>query len=99
MKQQSYKIKHDFLFDSEDLDVTIPALDDKQSNISELKLSDVLAVKDEISFDRLLTKQKTNIVIVDDTGHCNNPASIRYKEFIIRCVYRKLFSRNYNVYR
>ena len=47
MKRQSYKIKHDFLFDSEDTEIVIPKPDSNVSEKSELKLSDALNAKDE----------------------------------------------------
>ena len=98
MKRQSYKIKHDFLFDGEDAKIVIPHLDSNISEKSELKISDVLGAKDENSFFKLITTEASNIVIVDDIGKCINPASERYKQFIIRCVCRKLINHNINVY-
>ena len=98
MKRQSYKIKHDFLFDVEDAEVVIPHLDSILSDKSELKLSDVFIAKDENAFNKLINGQKANVVIVDDIGECKNPASERYKQFIIRCVCCKLKNKNINVY-
>lgn len=98
MKRQSYKIKHDFLFVDEDTEIVIPQYDSNLSSKSELKLSDVLKAKDDESLYSLLDCNTPNIVIVDDIGPCINPASERYKQFIIRCVYRKLIKRNVNVY-
>ena len=98
MKHQSYKIKHDFLFDSEDTEIIIPHLDSNLSEKSELKLSDVLKAKDENSFFKLVNADISNVVIIDDIGRCINPASERYKQFIIRCIYRKLINHNINVY-
>ena len=98
MKHQSYKIKHDFLFDSEDTEIIIPHLDSNLSEKSELKLSDVLKAKDENSFFKLINAKISNVVIVDDIGKCVNPASERYKQFIIRSVCRKLMNHNINVY-
>ena len=98
MKRSSYKIKHDFLFDGEDTEIIIPHPSFEIVNKSELKLSDVLKAKDEKSFFKLAEAETQNIVIVDDIGDCINPASEQYKQFIIRCVYRKLKSQNINVY-
>lgn len=98
MKRQSYKIKHDFLFDSEDTEIVIPKPDSNVSEKSELKLSDALNAKDENSFYKLISQEAQDVIIIDDIGVCANPASERYKKFIIRCVYRKLISRNINVY-
>ena len=98
MKRQSYKIKHDFLFDSEDTEIIVPNLDSNLSNKNELKLSDVLKAKDEDSFFKLINEDTLNVVIIDDIGESINPASERYKQFIIRCVYRKLMNHNINVY-
>ena len=98
MKRQPYKIKHDFLFDGDDNPIDIPKLDSAISEVSELKLSDVLKAKDEFSFLKLIDTTKPNIVIKDDVGNCINPASERYKQFIIRCVCRKLMNYNINVY-
>lgn len=98
MKRQSYKIKHDFLFDSEDTEITIPQNDLCFLKKNEIKLSDALKAKDELSFNRLINEQTSNI-IVDDIGKCNNPASERYKQFIIRCIYRKLINRQISVCR
>lgn len=98
MKRQSYKIKHDFLFDSEDTKIEISKLDSDLSEKNELKLSDVLNTKDENSFYKLINQEIPNVVIVDDIGVCVNPASERYKQFIIRCVYRKLTKLDINVY-
>ena len=98
MKRQSYKIKHDFLFDCEDTEIIIPHLDSNLSGKCELKLSDVLNAKDENSFFKLVDDDTSNVVIIDDIGKCVNSASERYKQFIIRCVYRKLIDHNINVY-
>lgn len=97
-KRQSYKIKHDFLFDNEDTEISIPKHDSDLSEKSELKLSDVLSVKDESSFLKLINPKTSNVVIVDNIGECINPASEKYKQFIIRCVYRKLINHSINVY-
>ena len=70
MKRQSYKIKHDFLFDSEDTEITIPHLDSNLSEKSKLKLTDVLNAKDENSFFKLIDDNTFNVVIVDDIGKC-----------------------------
>lgn len=98
MKRQSYKIKHDFLFDCEDTEIIIPHLDSNLSEKCELKLSDVLNVKDEDSFFELIGDNTLNVVVIDDIGKVINPASERYKNFIIRCVYYKLINHNINVY-
>lgn len=98
MKRQSYKIKHDFLFDCEDTEIIIPHLDSNLSEKCELKLSDVLNAKDEDSFFELIGDNILNVVVIDDIGKVINPASERYKNFIIRCVYYKLINRNINVY-
>ena len=97
-KRQSYKIKHDFLFDKEDTEIVIPKLDFNLSEKNELRLSDVLKAKDEDSFFGLIDAEIPNVVIIDDIGECINPASERYKQFIIRCVCRKLINHNINVY-
>ena len=97
MKRQSYKIKHDFLFDSEDIEITIPRLNSDLCEKSELKLTDALNAKDEESFFELIG-DVSNVVIIDDIGKCLNPTSERYKQFIIRCVVQKLNSHNINVY-
>lgn len=99
MKRQSYKIKHDFLFDSEDTETIIPCLDSNLSEKSELRLSDALKAKDKNSFFKLINEKVPNIILIDDIGNCVNPASERYKQFIIRCVCRKLNAHNINVYR
>ena len=96
MKRQSYKIKHDFLFDNEDTEIIIPQYDSNLSEKNELKLSEILMAKDESSFNRLISEQIPN-VIIDDIGECKNPVSERYKQFIIRCVCRKLINRNINI--
>lgn len=98
MKRQSYKIKHDFLFDSEDTKIIVPHLDSNLSIENELKLSDVLNAKGKDSFFRLINAEISNVVIIDDIGECINPASERYKQFIIRCVCRKLMNHSINVY-
>ena len=98
MKRQSYKIKHDFLFDVEDTETVIPQPDSNLSEKNELKLSDALNAKDENSFFKLINAKISNVVIVDDIGKCVNPASERYKQFIMRCVCRKLMNHNINVY-
>ncbi len=98
MKRQSYKIKHDFLFDGDDSEISISSLDSAISEATVLKLSDVLKAKDENSFIKLIETGATNIVIKDDVGHCINPASERFKQFIIRCICRKLMNHNINVY-
>ena len=98
MKRQSYKIKHDFLFDCEDTELIIPHLDSNLSEKCELKLSDVLNAKDEDSFFELIGDNTLNVVVIDDIGKVINPASERYKKFIIRCVYYKLINCNINVY-
>ena len=54
MKRQSYKIKHDFLFDDEDVEIIVPQLDSNLSEINELKLSNILMAKDKKSFDKLI---------------------------------------------
>lgn len=98
MKRQSYKIKHDFLFDNDDNSIGIPKLDSVVSEVNELKLSDALKAKDEDSFMKLVDVNKACVVIKDDIGRCVNPASERYKQFIIRCIYRKLINHNIDVY-
>ena len=98
MKHQSYKIKHDFLFDSEDTEIIIPQFDSNLSEKSELKVSDVLNTKDESSFFNAINETISNIIIIDDIGKCINPSSERYKQFIIRCVYRKLTNHGFSVY-
>ena len=98
MKRQSYKIKHDFLFDSDDISIDIPKLDSAISEVNELKLSDILNAKDLDSFMRLIDISKNNVVIKDDIGDLINPASERYKQFIMRYVCQKLMSHNINVY-
>ena len=98
MKRPSYKIKHDFLFDVEDTETVIPQPDSNLSEKNELKLSDALNAKDENSFFKLINAKISNVVIVDDIGKCVNPASERYKQFIMRCVCRKLMNHNINVY-
>lgn len=98
MKHQSYKIKHDFLFDCDDIPLVIPKLDSAISEANELKLSDILSVKDEYSFMKLVGVSKQNIVIIDDIGECINPSSERYKQFILRCICRKLKNHNINAY-
>lgn len=95
MKRQSYKIKHDFLFDKKDEFVEIPHLDSTVSNITHLKLSNVLNAKDEQSFIKLFENNSSNVLIIDDIGNCINPASERYKQFIIRCICRK--AKDYNI--
>lgn len=97
MRRQSYKIKHDFLFGEEVTEVVIPKLDSNLSEINEIKLSDVLKAKDNESFNKLINSQILNLII-DDIGSCNNPASERYKQFIIKCVCRKLKKENIKVY-
>ena len=97
MKRQSYKIKHDFLFDGEDTDVTIPKSSTDIFENNEIRLSDVLKAKDENSFNKLFKDQLPNIII-DDIGKCDNPASERYKQFILRCIFHKLIKRNISVY-
>ena len=97
MKRQSYRIKHDFLFDSEDTEIVIPKLDSNLSRKNELRLSDVLNAKDESSFYKLIDENMSNLII-DDIGKCINPSSERYKRFIIRCVCHKLAKHNINVY-
>lgn len=98
MKRQSYKIKHDFLFDGDDISIDVPKLDSAVSDKNELKLSDALKTKNEDSLMNLIDTSKNNVVIKDDIGDCVNPASDRYKQFIIRCVRRKLMNHNINVY-
>ena len=98
MKRQSYKVKHDFLFDCDDSIGIIPKNDLNDSGACELKISNVLITKDEKTFLKLLDFTKPSVVLVDDIGECNNPASERYKQFIIRCVCRKLLNYNINVY-
>lgn len=98
MKRQSYKIKHDFLFDSEDTEAIVSHLDSNFSKKNELKLSDVLKAKDEDSFLKLINAETSDVIIIDDIGEGINPASKRYKQFIIRCVCRKLMNHNINVY-
>lgn len=97
MKRPSYKIKHDFLFDDEDNEIVAlqPSFNLPEKN--EIKLSDVLKAKDNNSFNQLISNQTPN-VIIDDIGECNNPASERYKQFIIRCICRKLIKQNITVY-
>ena len=97
MKRPSYKIKHDFLFDDEDNEIVAlqPSFNLPVKN--EIKLSDVLKAKDNNSFNQLISNQTPN-VIIDDIGECNNPASERYKQFIIRCICRKLIKHNITVY-
>lgn len=94
MKKHSYKIAHDCLFDEEDTLLNIPHPQSKLTKYSELKLSDVLKAKNNKQFDKLINIDSNNIVIVDDINKCLNPASERYKRFIIRCVCRKLIKRN-----
>lgn len=97
MKRQSYKIKHDFLFDSDDVSTEIPKVGSAISEANELKLSDVLNAKDEDSFMNLIDINRPIVVIKDDIGSCINPSSERYKQFIIRCVCRKLINHKINV--
>ena len=97
MRRQSYKIKHDFLFGEEDTEIVIPKLDSSLSEINKLKLSDVLKAKDNDSFNKLINSQIPNLII-DDVGCCNNPASERYKQFLLRCIYHKLIKNNIKVY-
>ena len=98
MKRPSYKIKHDFLFDREDDVIKIPHLDSNLSEKCELRLSNVLNAKDETSFLKLIDANIPNVIIIDDIGKCDNPASERYKQFIIRCICRKLIKHNITAY-
>ena len=98
MIKHSYRIKHDFLFDSDDTLITIPHLNSSVNDFFELKLSYVLKSKNEKTFMEGIDVTSSNILINDDIGQCTNPASERYKQFIIRCVYRKLSSYSLNVY-
>ncbi len=98
MKKQTYKIKHDFLFDVDDTPIDISENNLTVSNICELNLSDVLKTKDLDSFVSLIDFSARGVLIKDDIGECINPASERYKQFIIRCVCHKLSDLNINVY-
>ena len=98
MKRKSYKIKHDFLFDCDDSSIELAKCCSNFSEMNELKISDVLRTKDEDSFMKLIDASKTSVAIKDDIGSCVNPASERYKQFIIRCVCCKLKSRNITIY-
>lgn len=98
MKKQSYKIKHDFLFDVDDTPIDILKNNLAVSNISELNVSDVLNAKDLDSFVSLIDFSARGVLIKDDIGECINPAAERYKQFIIRCVYHKLSDLNINAY-
>ena len=97
MKRASYKIKHNFLFDCEDLDTEIPHFDNTFSIDCKLNLSDILNCKDIASFQKMIDGA-TQIIISDDIGKCNNPASERYKQFIVRCIYQKLASYKVKMY-
>ena len=97
MKRQSYKIKHDYLFDSDDDLLVIPKFNSDILKVNKLKLSDALTTNDEASLLKLIDSKKPNI-IVDDIGDCINPASEKYKQFMIRCVCRKLMKHNINIY-
>ena len=97
MKRQSYKIKHDYLFDSDDDLLAIPNFNSDILEVNKLKLSDVLITNDEASLLKLIDNKKPNI-IVDDIGDCINPASERYKQFMIRCVCQKITKYNVNIY-
>lgn len=96
--KQSYKIKHDFLFDSENLNFEISHLDSDQKDIAQINLTDVLNVTRADKFLKLIDLLNNNILIKDDIGKCVNPASERYKQFIIRCIARKIIDLSKNVY-
>lgn len=98
MKRQSYKIRHDFLFDDEDALITIPCFDSNLTEYAEIKISSILGTKDKEHFEKLINAQSQNIIIIDDIGECINPASERYKQFIIRCICRKLSAHNKNYF-
>ena len=63
MKRQSYKIKHNFLFDGDDISIDIPKLDSAVSDNNELKISDVLKTKDEDSLMNLININKTMLLL------------------------------------
>ena len=98
MKKHSYNIKHDFLFDDDDTIVDIPQIDSNCNNYTELTISEVMKMKDLDSFNKRVEALGPIIVIKDDMIGCINPASFRYKQFIIRCVYRKLTTKNIKAY-
>lgn len=96
--KQSYNIKHDFLFKSEELNISIPFANSDLNDVAEIKLTDALNATNEIKFMELIDTSKNNVIIKDDIGKCKNPASERYKQFIIKCIARKLIDLNKNVY-
>ena len=86
------------MFDIDDTPIDILKNNPAVSNICELNMSDVLKTKSLDSFMSLIDFSAKGVLIKDDIGECINPASERYKQFIIRCVYYKLSGLNINVY-
>lgn len=99
MKRQSYRIKHDFLFDEEDTPIIIPSPNPAIACHATITVSNILVAKSKEAFDALIDGDNKDVVIVDDIGNCLNPASERYKQFIVRCVCRKLHEKNISIYR
>lgn len=95
---KSYKIKHDYLFIDEDIIECVPPLNDSIKDYTTIPLSKIMEANDEIKFNKILNSITKNVVIVDDIGKCMNPNSDMFKQFIIRCVYRKLRNLEYNVF-
>ena len=98
MENKSYKIKHDYLFAFEDTNEDIQPLDDSTKDCTILPLSKIMKIDNEIKFVKTLCLIYNNVLVVDDIDKCINPSSEKYKQFIIRCLYRKLRSLNYNVF-
>ena len=98
MSKKSYKIKHDFLFDEEDLTIEIIKFNENIKMYKVIYLTDILKTKSEKSFYRLIETKKKNVLLKDDIGNCINPASEQYKQFIIRCISRKLQNKGITVY-
>lgn len=98
MSKKSYNIKHDYLFDIEDTIVTIPLKNNTLKDASILYLSKIMDAYNESKFYCLIQDLKEDIILIDNIGKCVNIQSEKYKQFIIRCTYRKLLSLNHNVY-
>ena len=57
--KQSYKIKHDFLFKSDELNISMPFASSDLNDAAEIKLTNALKATNEIKFMELIDTSKT----------------------------------------
>ena len=87
------------MFDEEDTPIIIPSPNPTIACHTTITISNILVAKSKEAFDALIDGDNKDVVIVDDIGNCLNPASERYKQFIVRCVCRKLHEENISIYK